>query len=64
MADYPYPAKFLAPLPAYPITVACKYVATATSKLQGLAEATCRFIFILFVLKLYDYCYPVLSVSK
>jgi len=40
MADYPYPAKFLAPLPAYPITVACKYVATATSKLQGLAEAT------------------------
>ena len=42
MADYPYPASFLGPLPAYPIKVACGYVAQAKSKLQGLADAACE----------------------
>ncbi len=42
MADYPYPATFLAPLPAYPINTACKYLADEEDKLAGLAKATSR----------------------
>ncbi|KAJ7379589.1 Dipeptidyl peptidase 2 [Desmophyllum pertusum] len=40
MGDYPYPTTFLAPLPGYPVNVACKMMATASSKLQGLADVT------------------------
>ena len=39
MVDYPYPASFLAPLPAYPVTVACNSLVAAESKLHGLAQA-------------------------
>ena len=39
MVDYPYPASFLAPLPAYPVTVACHSLLAAESKLHGLAAA-------------------------
>ena len=40
MGDYPYPTEFLAPLPAYPVNAACKMLASATSKLEGLSAAT------------------------
>ncbi|KAJ7369726.1 Dipeptidyl peptidase 2 [Desmophyllum pertusum] len=40
MGDYTYPTTFLAPLPGYPVNVACKMMATASSKLQGLADVT------------------------
>ena len=40
MGDYPYPTDFLAPLPGYPVKVACKMMASASSKLQGLADVT------------------------
>jgi dipeptidyl-peptidase-2 len=39
MVDYPYPASFLAPLPAYPVTVACHSLLASQSKLHGLAQA-------------------------
>lgn len=39
MVDYPYPASFLAPLPAYPVTVACRSLLAAQSRLHGLAQA-------------------------
>ena len=39
MVDYPYPASFLAPLPAYPVTVACHSLLAAESRLHGLAQA-------------------------
>ncbi|XP_065055979.1 dipeptidyl peptidase 2-like [Rhopilema esculentum] len=38
MGDYPYPATFLAPLPAFPINVACNYMAQNADKLKALAE--------------------------
>ena len=40
MCDYPYPTKFLAPLPGHPVNVACKMMASTSSKLQGLSEVT------------------------
>ncbi|KAJ7378643.1 Dipeptidyl peptidase 2 [Desmophyllum pertusum] len=40
MGDYPYPTNFLAPLPGHPVNVACKIMASASSKLQGLADVT------------------------
>ncbi|KAJ7369722.1 Dipeptidyl peptidase 2 [Desmophyllum pertusum] len=40
MGDYTYPTDFLAPLPGHPVNVACKMMATASSKLQGLANVT------------------------
>lgn len=40
MGDYPYPTNFLAPLPGHPVNVACRMMASASSKLQGLAEVT------------------------
>lgn len=40
MGDYPYPTDFLASLPGYPVNVVCKMMATASSKLEGLAGAT------------------------
>lgn len=40
MGDYPYPTTFLAPLPGHPVNVACKMMASASYKLQGLAEVT------------------------
>lgn len=46
MGDYPYPATFLAPLPAYPINVACQYTAEASSKLEGLARAVCKYYWV------------------
>lgn len=40
MGDYPYPTNFLAPLPGHPVNVACKMMASASSKLQGLVQVT------------------------
>jgi hypothetical protein len=38
--DYPYPTGFLAPLPAYPIKVACHLMLNNTDDvLRGLAQA-------------------------
>lgn len=39
MVDYPYPASFLAPLPAYPVNVSCNLLLSAENKLRGLAMA-------------------------
>ena len=39
MMDYPYPTDFMAPLPAHPVNYACKLLASAEGKLQGLAQA-------------------------
>ena len=40
MGDYPYPTDFLAPLPGHPVNLVCKMMASASSKLEGLAGAT------------------------
>lgn len=40
MGDYPYPTNFLAQLPGHPVNVVCKMMASASSKLEGLAGAT------------------------
>ena len=40
MGDYPYPTDFLAPLPGHPVNLACKMMASASSKVEGLAEVT------------------------
>ena len=39
MVDYPYPASFLAPLPAYPVNVSCHFLLEEEDKLRGLAKA-------------------------
>mmetsp|Transcript_26901 Transcript_26901/g.67627 ORF Transcript_26901/g.67627 Transcript_26901/m.67627 type:complete len:493 (-) Transcript_26901:66-1544(-) len=39
MMNYPYPTNFLAPLPGYPIRLACSEVLHATTPLAGLAAA-------------------------
>lgn len=39
MLDYPYPASFLAKLPANPVNVSCQILLEATDKLRGLADA-------------------------
>lgn len=39
MVDYPYPAKFMADLPAKPVNVACSYM-TGSDKLAGLSNIT------------------------
>ena len=39
MVDYPYAANFLAPLPAYPITVSCQILLNSSNRLVGLAQA-------------------------
>ncbi|XP_064395682.1 dipeptidyl peptidase 2-like [Halichondria panicea] len=39
MVDYPYPANFLAPLPANPVSYSCNLLLTATDRLKGLAQA-------------------------
>ena len=39
MLDYPYPASFLAKLPANPVNVSCQILLQATDKLRGLADA-------------------------
>ena len=39
MLDYPYPASFLAKLPANPVNVSCQILLDATDKLRGLADA-------------------------
>ena len=39
MVDYPYPASFLAPLPAYPINVSCHTLLASQDILTGLADA-------------------------
>eukprot|EP01133_Synstelium_polycarpum_P015464 gene15464-18351_t len=38
MADYPYPAAFLEPMPGNPINVSCAAMATQTDDIQGLLE--------------------------
>eukprot|EP01120_Amphizonella_sp_Union-15-10_P008998 TRINITY_DN3325_c0_g2_i1.p1 TRINITY_DN3325_c0_g2~~TRINITY_DN3325_c0_g2_i1.p1 ORF type:complete len:481 (+),score=63.13 TRINITY_DN3325_c0_g2_i1:20-1462(+) len=43
MVDYPYPADFLAPLPAWPIRVACDYLLNARTPIEGLAQAAALF---------------------
>ena len=40
MCDYPYPTHLLAPLPGHPVNLACKMMASASSKVEGLAEVT------------------------
>ena len=40
MGDYPYPTHLLAPLPGHPVNLACKMMASASSKVEGLAEVT------------------------
>ncbi len=40
MVDYPYPASFLAPLPAYPVNVSCHALLNdKEDSLRGLAQA-------------------------
>eukprot|EP01121_Diplochlamys_sp_Union-15-3_P013991 TRINITY_DN4423_c0_g1_i2.p1 TRINITY_DN4423_c0_g1~~TRINITY_DN4423_c0_g1_i2.p1 ORF type:complete len:338 (-),score=41.34 TRINITY_DN4423_c0_g1_i2:79-1092(-) len=39
MVDYPYPANFLAPLPAWPIKAACEMIIQAPTPLIGIARA-------------------------
>ncbi|KAF2070403.1 hypothetical protein CYY_008273 [Polysphondylium violaceum] len=36
MADYPYPANFLEPMPGYPVNVSCERLAATTDDVQGL----------------------------
>ncbi|KAM9974791.1 hypothetical protein ACTFIW_008257 [Dictyostelium discoideum] len=38
MADYPYPANFLEPMPGYPINVSCSALAQQQDDIQGLLE--------------------------
>ena len=39
MLDYPYPASFIASLPANPVNAACEILLNATDKLAGLADS-------------------------
>ena len=39
MLDYPYPASFIANLPANPVNVACDMLLKAEDTLAGLADA-------------------------
>ena len=39
MLDYPYPASFMATLPANPVNVACNTLLTNGNSLTGLANA-------------------------
>ena len=44
MTDYPYPASFLAPLPAYPVKVACDILVNNSGNiLTALADAAGKF---------------------
>eukprot|EP00300_Choanocystis_sp_HF-7_P025205 c2691_g1_i1.p1 GENE.c2691_g1_i1~~c2691_g1_i1.p1 ORF type:complete len:510 (-),score=98.65 c2691_g1_i1:143-1672(-) len=43
MCDYPYPTNFLAPLPAFPVRVACQRLEQAPDLLTGLAAAATLF---------------------
>lgn len=43
MCDYPYPTNFLAPLPGFPVTVACDNITTAADPLTGLAAGVSLF---------------------
>ena len=38
MVDYPYPASFLAPLPAYPVKTSCGIILGAKNRAVGLAQ--------------------------
>lgn len=44
MLDYPYPASFIASLPANPVNVACGILLNATDILTGLADAAGRYL--------------------
>ncbi|EDV27532.1 uncharacterized protein TRIADDRAFT_21030 [Trichoplax adhaerens] len=39
MGDYPYPASFFGPLPAFPVNASCKYIVNASHPIQGMAKA-------------------------
>lgn len=47
MVDYPYPASFLADLPAYPVNAACDIILKADNILSGLANSAGMFIIII-----------------
>ena len=38
MVDYPYPASFLAPLPAYPVKASCQSIMAEDNRAIGLAQ--------------------------
>nr|XP_002127477.1 dipeptidyl peptidase 2 [Ciona intestinalis] len=40
MANYPYPANFFGPLPAFPVNVACEKMLKANTAIEGMLEAT------------------------
>lgn len=49
MVNYPYPATFLAPLPAWPVKAACKLITSSVDgAMSGLAKAASLFYSVRF----------------